>query len=149
MRSYVPGTAENKRYNQDVTYVSTEVAKALNPTGVATENAIKEQEEALQSYANRKVAVENAEHILTGKMAEIKQRWLNGQVRPSYQPPMPNLSQEAMDNADYIRNHGKVSRPSPQGQANAPAGASQEVYTADGKTLLGHVVNKKFVPLGQ
>jgi hypothetical protein len=32
---------------------------------------------------------------------------------------------------------------------NAPAGASQEVYAADGKTLIGHVVNNKFVALGQ
>jgi hypothetical protein len=120
-KSFIPGTAENKRYTQDVTYVATEVAKALNPTGVATESAIKEQEEALSSWMNRKVAIENAEHILTGKMAEIKQRWLNGQVRPSYQPPMPGLSQEAMDNADYIRNHGKVSQPGPQtNPQNAP-----------------------------
>jgi hypothetical protein len=147
-KSYIPGTAENKRYNQDVTYVATEVAKALNPTGMATESAIKEQEDALRSYANRKEAIENAEHILTGKMAEIKQRWLNGQVRPSYQPPMPGLSQEAMDNADYVRNHGKVVKPQ-QNTQNAPAGASQEVYAANGTTLIGHVVNNKFVPLGQ
>jgi len=110
-KSYMPGTNEYKRYHQDVTYVATEVARALNPGGVAAEGTIKEQEEALSSTFNRKAAIENAEHILTGKMAEIKQRWLNGQVRPSYQPPMPNLSQEAMGNADYIRNHGKVSQP--------------------------------------
>jgi hypothetical protein len=108
MKSYIPGTDEYKRYNQDITYVATEVAKALNPTGVATESAIKEQEEALRSYTNRKAAIENAEHILTGKMAETKQRWLNAQVRPSYQPPMPGLSKEAITNADYIRNHGQT-----------------------------------------
>jgi len=120
MKSYIPGTDENKRYNQDITYVATEVAKALNPTGVATEGAIKEQEEALRSYTNRKAAIENAEHILTGKMAETKQRWANAQVRPSYQPPMPGLSPEAIANADYVRNHGKVSQPGPQsGQQNA------------------------------
>lgn len=30
-----------------------------------------------------------------------------------------------------------------------PTGASHEVYAADGKTLIGHAVNNKFVPLGQ
>jgi hypothetical protein len=105
--SYIPGTDEYKRYNQDVTYVATEVAKALNPTGVATESAIKEQEDALRSIFNRKAAIENAAHILNGKMSEIKQRWLNGQVRPSYQPPMPGLSKEALDNAEYLLSGGK------------------------------------------
>ncbi len=119
-KSFMPGTNEYKRYHQDVTYVATEVAKALNPGGVAAEGTIKEQEEALSSTFNRKAAIENAEHILTGKMAEIKQRWINGQVRPSYQPPMPNLSPEAIANADYVRNHGKVSQPSSQpGPQNA------------------------------
>jgi len=119
LKSYIPGTDENKRYNQDITYVATEVAKALNPSGVATEGAIKEQEEALRSYTNRKAAIENAEHILTGKMAETKQRWANAQVRPSYQPPMPGLSPEAISNADYIRNHGKMPQGSQSGQPNA------------------------------
>ncbi len=82
-KSYIPGTDEYKRYNQDITYVATEVAKALNPSGVATESSIKEQEDALRSVTNRKAAIENAEHILTGKMAEMKQRWANGQVRPA------------------------------------------------------------------
>ncbi len=144
LKSYIPGADENKRYNQDITYVATEVAKALNPTGVATEGAIKEQEEALRSYTNRKAAIENAEHILTGKMAETKQRWANAQVRPSYQPPMPGLSPEAMNNADYIRSHGKVGP-----QNAAPTGATNPVYGQDGKTLIGHVVNGKYVGLEQ
>ncbi len=105
--SYIPGTNEYKRYNQDITYVATEVAKALNPTGVATESAIKEQEDALRSVFNRKAAIENAAHILNGKMSEIKQRWMNGQVRPSYQPAMPSLSKEALDNAEYLLSGGK------------------------------------------
>jgi hypothetical protein len=105
--SYIPGKDEYKRYNQDVTYVATEVAKALNPTGVATESAIKEQEDALRSIFNRKAAIQNAAHILNGKMSEIKQRWMNGQVRPSYQPPMPSLSKEALDNAEYLLSGGK------------------------------------------
>ncbi len=147
-KSYVPGTNEYKRYHQDVTYVATEVARALNPGGVAAEGTIKEQEEALSSTFNRKAAIENAEHILTGKMAEIKQRWLNGQVRPSYQPPMPNLSREAMDNADYIRNHGKVSQPSPQsGQPNPPAGASHIGKDANGN-VVGYVLNGQWVSAG-
>jgi hypothetical protein len=106
--SYIPGTAEFTRYNQDALYLATEVAKALNPTGVASEGTVKEQVDALTSRTNRKAAIENAEHILTGKMAEIRQRWANGQVRPSYQPPMPGLSKEATDNADYVRNHGQA-----------------------------------------
>ena len=123
-KSYIPGTDEYKRYNQDITYVATEVAKALNPSGVATESSIKEQEDALRSVTNRKAAIENAEHILTGKMAEMKQRWANGQVRPSYQPPMPSISQEALDNADYIRNHGKM--PAKQNQQRPAAGQPQQ-----------------------
>jgi hypothetical protein len=31
--------------------------------------------------------------------------------------------------------------------SGAPAGATDEVYAADGKTLIGHVVNKQYVPL--
>ncbi len=117
-QSYIPGTDEYKRYNQDITYVATEVAKALNPTGMATESAIKEQEDALRSLTNRKAAIENAEHILSGKMSEVKQRWANGQVRPSYQPPMPSLSKEALDNAEYIRNQGKYQVTDPNGKAH-------------------------------
>jgi hypothetical protein len=116
--SYIPGTDEYKRYNQDVLYVATEVAKALNPTGVAGENVVKEQQEALRSYTNRKAAIENAEHILTGKMAETKQRWANAQVRPSYQPPTPSLSKEALDNAEYVRNQGKYQVTDPNGKAH-------------------------------
>ena len=116
--SYIPGTDEYKRYNQDITYVATEVAKALNPTGVATESAIKEQEDALRSITNRKAAIENAEHILSGKMSEVKQRWANAQVRPSYQPPMPSLSKEALDNAEYIRNQGSYQVTDPNGKAH-------------------------------
>lgn len=116
--SYIPGTDEYKRYNQDITYVATEVAKALNPTGVATESAIKEQEDALRSLTNRKAAIENAEHILSGKMSEVKQRWANGQVRPSYQPPMPNMSKEALDNSEYIRNQGNYQVTDPNGKAH-------------------------------
>jgi hypothetical protein len=115
-KSYIPGTDEYKRYGQDIAYVATEVAKALNPTGVATVQGIKEQEEALRSTFNRKAAIENAAHILTGKMSEMKQRWMNAQVRPSYQPPMPSISQEALDNADYIRNHGQQPTAQPNQQ---------------------------------
>jgi uncharacterized protein YukE len=105
-QSYIPGTDEYKRYNQDVTYVATEVAKALNPTGVATESAIAEQEKALRSLTNRKAAIQNAGDILAGKMTEVKQRWQNGQVRPSYQPPMPSISPTAEANAEYLKNGG-------------------------------------------
>lgn len=127
--SYIPGTDEYKRYNQDVTYVATEVAKALNPTGVATEGAISEQENALRSTFNRKAAIENAEHILTGKMSEIKQRWANGQMRPSYQPPMPGLSKEAMDSADYIRNQGQFVVADPTGKSHTfPDQASADKF---------------------
>jgi hypothetical protein len=134
-KSYIPGTDEYKRYNQDITYVATEVAKALNPTGVATEGAIKEQEDALRSTFNRKAAIENAEHILTGKMAEMKQRWINGQVRPSYQPPMPGLSQEAVDNGEYIRNHGKT--PAKQSQPRSVTGQQPALQVGQPVTIKG------------
>lgn len=140
-KSYIPGTDEYKRYNQDITYVATEVAKALNPTGAATEGSIKEQEDALRSTFNRKAAIENAAHILSGKMAETKQRWLNGQVRPSYQPPMPGLSPEAEANAEYIRSHGKVSQPQnqPSGQSQnqpkPPQGAQNAIKDANGNII--------------
>lgn len=139
--SYIPGTAENKRYSQDVTYVATEVAKALNPTGVATESAIKEQEDNLRSFANRKEAIINAAHILTGKMAELKQRWANGQVRKSYRPPMPNLSPEAIENMDFLLNYGKKSAAPAKnptagkqgGNAQMPPGATHIVPGPDGR----------------
>lgn len=122
--SYSPGTDEYKRYNQDVTYVATEVAKALNPQGSPGEKQIQEQEDALRSVTNRKAALENAEAILTGKMPEIKQRWQNAQPVPSKPNPMPGLSQEAKDNAAYVRNHGRMPAP--------PAGMTHKVPDANG-----------------
>lgn len=116
-QSYIPGTDEYKRYNQDVTYVATEVAKALNPTGVATESSIQEQEKALRSVTNRKAAIQNAGDILAGKMTETKQRWQNGQVRPSYQPPMPSISPTAEANAEYLKSGGNpaaLQKPAPE-----------------------------------
>jgi len=74
----------------------------LNPGGVAAEGTIKEQEEALSSTFNRKAAIENAEHILTGKMAEIKQRWIKGKCDPAINR-LCYLSPEAIANADYVR----------------------------------------------
>jgi hypothetical protein len=124
-KSYIPGTDEFKRYNQDVTWVATEVAKALNPTGVATESSIREQEDALRSRLNRKEAIRNAAHILNGKMSEVKQRWANGQVRDSYQPPMPGLSKEALDNAEYLLSGGK-NAPTPNTHALSIAAAMQK-----------------------
>jgi hypothetical protein len=138
--SYIPGTDEHKRYNQDVTYVGTEVAKALNPTGVATESAIKEQEDALRSILNRKEAIRNAAHILSGKMSEIKQRWMNGQVRPSYQPPMPSLSKEALDNAEYLLSGGKTQTQDRTQQV--PVGGTP--ILKNGQTV-GYILNGKRV----
>lgn len=122
--SYLPGTDEYKRYNQDVTYVATEVAKALAPQGTPGEKQIQEQEDALRSTINRRGALENAEAILTGKMPEIKQRWQNAQPIPSKPNPMPGLSQEAKDNAAYVRNHGRMPAP--------PAGMTHKVPDANG-----------------
>ena len=145
-QSFIAGTAENKRYNQDALYVATEVAKALNPTGVASEQTIKEQVNALTSVPNRKVAIENAEAILSGKMTEIKQRWANGQVRPSYQPPMPGLSKEATDNADYVRNHGQAA--APKGIPGLPPGAIAARSNNGAGPVVGYMLNGKYVSLG-
>jgi len=105
--SFIPGTAENKRYNQDVTFVSEELGKYLKG-GVAGEGEVKEIQNGIKSHIPwlRKAALENAAHIFEGKRSELEQQWKNGQVRPSYQPPMPNMSPDAEANLSYLRTGG-------------------------------------------
>jgi hypothetical protein len=48
--------------------------------------------------------------ILGGKYTELSNRWENGLPDPkNYHPNMPGISQEAMDNYQYVRSGGKVS----------------------------------------
>ena len=52
----------------------------------------------------------------------------------------------AGDGAEYLSDYSTLYGAS-GGASASPAGASAEVYAADGKTLLGHVVDGTFVPL--
>jgi hypothetical protein len=115
--SFIPGTAENKRYNADVTYVSEELGKYLK-AGVATKEEVHAIEDSLQSHIPwiRKPALENAAKIIEGRRSELQQQWKNGQVRPSYQPPMPNISPEAEANLAYLRSGGRSQQPAQQAQ---------------------------------
>jgi len=115
--SFIPGTAENKRYNADVTYVSEELGKYLK-AGVATKEEVHAIQDSLQSHIPwiRKPALENAAKIIEGRRSELQQQWKNGQVRPSYQPPMPNISPEAEANLAYLRSGGRAQQPAQQAQ---------------------------------
>ena len=134
--SFIPGTAENKRYNQDVTFVSEELGKYLKG-GVATEGEVHAIQDGLKSSVPwlRKAALENAGHIIEGRRSELQQQWKNGQVRPSYQPPMPNISPEAEANLAYMRSGGKTTNPAMAGTGTPkmPSGATVKVPGSDGK----------------
>lgn len=143
--SFVPGTAENKRYNQDVTFVSEELGKYLKG-GVATEGEVHAIQDGLKSSVPwlRKAALENAAHIIEGRRSEIEQQWKNIQVRPSYQPPLPNMSKTAEDNLAYIQSGGKrtsAAQPPtpPQGATMKVPGSDGKMYWSDGKNNLGLV----------
>jgi hypothetical protein len=143
--SFVPGTAENKRYNQDVTFVSEELGKYLKG-GVATEGEVHAIQDGLKSSVPwlRKAALENAAHIIEGRRSEIEQQWKNIQVRPSYQPPLPNMSKTAEDNLAYIQSGGKRTSAAqlptpPQGATMKVPGSDGKMYWSDGKNNLGLV----------
>lgn len=110
--SYVPGTKENNRYNQDITFISEELGKYVKG-GVAAESEVAAINDGLKSRnpVTRKSALENAAHIIEGRRTELEQQWKNGQVRPSYQPPMPSISPTAEANLQYLKSGGKATTP--------------------------------------
>lgn len=115
--SYVPGTKENNRYNQDVGYVSEELGKYVKG-GVATGGEVDKILDGIKSRnpAVRKSALENAATIIEGRRTELQQKWQNGQVRPSYQPPMPSISPTAEANFAYLKSGGNpaaLQKPAP------------------------------------
>jgi hypothetical protein len=139
--SFIPGTAENKRYNQDISFISEELGKYLKG-GVAAEAEVKEIQNGIKSSVPwlRKAALENAAHLIEGRRSELDQKWKNAQVRPSYQPPMPNMSKDAEANLAYLRSGGKTTNP--EATSGIPAGSRPVVvngktigYTADGKNM--------------
>jgi hypothetical protein len=75
---------------------------------------------------------------------------------PSSAVKVPNLmSPKAAAAYDYIQSGGKTTQTQPQGQQSqppaahqVPQGATNPVYASDGKTLIGHIVNGKYVALG-
>jgi hypothetical protein len=143
--SYIPGTAENKRYNADTTFVSEELGKYLKG-GVATKDEVEHIQDAIKSNIPwvRKGALENAAHIINGRSSELEQRWKNAQPSPSYQPAMPNISQEAKDNLAYVQSSGKrpnaaAAPPPPQGATMKVPGSDGKLYWSDGKNNLGVV----------
>ena len=91
----------------------------------------------------RKGALENAAHIIDGRRSELEQKWKNGQVRPSYQPPMPNVSPDALANLAYLRSGGKTTNPEatavkpPSGATVKVPGSDGKMHWSDGKTDLG------------
>jgi hypothetical protein len=67
------------------------------------------------------------------------------------------ISPQAADAYDYIQSGGKTAQNQQQAQPQqnqpaahqVPQGATNPVYAADGRTLIGHLVNGKYVALGQ
>jgi len=80
------------------------------------------------------------------------EKYFNGTIdRHVMMQMVVEMRANAKNKADAVKEE-KASRE--QGTAMGggtatPAGASDEVYAADGKTLIGHVVNGKFVALGK
>ena len=65
---------------------------------------------------------------------------------------LPNYDLTRLTKNSPIANQGQGSnqtQAAPASAGNASAGATAEVYAQDNKTLIGHVVNGKFVSLSQ
>ena len=134
VESYIPLTAENKRYNADATFVSEEMGKYLKG-GVATEGEVKAIQDGIKSSIPwvRKAALENAARIIDGRRSELKQQWQNSLPSKSYQPPMPNVSPEAESNLAYLRSGGKAPVQVPPKVGDAKTFPNGRVGVWDGK----------------
>jgi hypothetical protein len=73
---------------------------------------------------------------------------------PVYTPEGKKTRQDAIDKAQkayddaYAKVQAKTETPDTANHTPPPPGATDEVYAADGKTLLGHVVGGVYKPLG-
>lgn len=80
---------------------------------------------------------------------ELLNHWKDGDVAV-----LGGISQAKKSLQQFVENQRLGNKPIPKAGATKqqqttapPAGASDEVYASDGKTLIGHAVNGKYVPL--
>ena len=158
----IHGTAANVEYNNLLDTVAGELLDFYGEP--KTNETIKAKKSTLGSFFNREAAIQEQARAMTAKFESLEQTWNNAAPRPSFRPPMPQIDESAKAAArrlvpDFAQDHPQlfgtgVAAPSaaPTTTTNTatktPAGASNPVYAKDGKTLIGHVVNNKFVALG-
>ena len=127
------GDAQMAAYYATVTEVADQVAKILQGggSGSGTSDAKLVQAQALFNQKFTKPQVEGVATTL---------RTLLG-----------NRKKEMIGNNRYLREQFGSPTSSVTGQqpTSAPSGASSEVYSPDGKTLIGHIVNNAYVPVGK
>jgi len=161
LESRVPGTAAYGKFQNQLDTVAGEL---LTFYGMPkTNESIAGMKKTLGTIGNRDSAIQQQAKSMGEKLESYEQTWKNAQPRPSYTPPMPSIDENAKKamhalNPEYAEQHPSLfgaAQPaqsgSVSGQANqppVPEGATNPVYAADGKTLIGHVVNGKYVALG-
>jgi hypothetical protein len=131
--SYIPGTQEHNRYDQDITFVAEELGKYVKG-GVATKDEVDKITQGIHSDNpnTRKSALENAAKIIEGRRSELQQGWTNGLANPStYNPPMPSISPEAEANFQYLKNGGKVAAGAKTVKLSSPDGKQTMDVPAD------------------
>lgn len=75
---------------------------------------------------------------------ELLNHWKDGDTAV-----LGGIAQAKKSLQTFVDNQKAGNRPIPSPTQSAPVNASAEVYAADGKTLIGHAVNGKYVPLGK
>ena len=158
---YTPSTTDYTAYLNKVKTVSAELGKFYNNDTIP---GIKGYEDTLlsQTWGNRDAAIHTQAKSMGDRLDETENRWNQASPSSRYHPPMPGLSDAAkaarakLDPMYATRVNGQIaqpaSKPTPVVQPSQPSqmvsGATNEVFSADGKTLTGHIVNGAFVALG-
>jgi hypothetical protein len=92
MASRIPGSDANRRLNDKLTTVSSELAGAY---GENTEQQIKQIRADLGSPFNRKAAIQEQAKSLSDRYSNIEQQWKEGAPSAVYEAQMPQISAQA------------------------------------------------------
>jgi hypothetical protein len=154
--SHIPHTPAWTSYQNKAATVSTELAKFY---GDATIPAIENIKSTLTSTlpGNRDAAIRTQAQSMGDKLDAYDQQWKNAAPSSGYEAPLPGISPKAMaaraaldpNYAASQQQTNSAATPTTPTTPAAPAGATGEVRDKATGKLLGHVVNNKFVALGQ